>query len=162
MRLFLYFLSIIYGLIITVKNFLFDHNIIKSKTHNIPIICIGNLSMGGSGKTPHTKYIAKLLSKDYIVAILSRGYGRKSSGFKYVKLNSHPSITGDEALEIKKNNPNCIVAVNNNRNKAVEKILIDHPDINVILLDDGFQHRKIKAGLNIIVTPFLNPFLKTI
>ncbi len=160
MRLFLYLLSVIYGLIITVKNFLFDHNILKSKTHNIPIICIGNLSMGGSGKTPHTKYIAKLLSKNYKVAILSRGYGRKSSGFKYVKSNSDPSIVGDEPLEIKTNNPNCIVAVNNNRNKAVEKIQIDHPEIDVILLDDGFQHRKIKAGLNIIVTPFLKPFFK--
>ena len=158
MRVFLYLLSIIYGLIITIKNFLFDHDILKSKTHNIPIICIGNLSMGGSGKTPHTKYIAKLLSKDYKVAILSRGYGRKTSGFKYVKLDSHPLITGDEPLEIKTNNPNCIVAVNNNRNKAVEKILIDHPNINLILLDDGFQHRKINAGLNIIVTPFLKPF----
>jgi len=160
MRLLLYSLSIIYSLIITVKNYLFDNGILKSKTHNIPIICIGNLSAGGSGKTPHTKYIAQLLSKNYKVAILSRGYGRISSGFNYVNLDSHPTIVGDEPLEIKINNPYCIVAVNNNRNKAVEKILIDHPEINIILLDDGLQHRQINAGLNIIVTPFFKPFFK--
>ena len=160
MRLLLYSFSIIYGIIITLRNSLFDYRILKTKTHNIPIICIGNLSVGGSGKTPHTNYISKLLSPNYKVAILSRGYGRKSSRFNYVELDSTVSSVGDEPLQLKLNNPNCIVAVNNNRNKGAEKILIDHPETNVILLDDGFQHRKIKAGLNIIVTPFYKPFIK--
>ena len=160
MRLFLYSLSIIYGMITSLRNSLFDYGILKTKTHNIPIICVGNLSVGGSGKTPHINYIAKLLSPNYKVAILSRGYGRKSSGFNYVELDSITSTVGDEPLQLKQNNPNCIVAANNNRNKGVEKILIDHPETNVILLDDGFQHRSIKAGLNIILTPFHNPFIK--
>ncbi|MEC7864008.1 MAG: tetraacyldisaccharide 4'-kinase, partial [Bacteroidota bacterium] len=160
MRLLLYALSIIYGIIISLRNSLFDYGILKTKTHNLPIICIGNLSVGGSGKTPHTNYIAKLLAPNYKVAILSRGYGRKSSEFNYVELDSAVSAVGDEPLQLKLNNPNCIVAVNNNKNKGVKKILIDHPGTNVILLDDGFQHRRIKAGLNIIVTPFDKPFIK--
>ena len=94
------------------------------------------------------------------MGILSKGYGRKSLGFNYVKIDSNTSNVGDESLQIKKNNANCIVAVNNNRNKGVKKMLIDHPDINLILLDDGFQHRWINAGLNIITTPFHNPFTK--
>lgn len=88
------------------------------------------------------------------IAILSRGYGRKSSGFHYVELDSSVSNVGDEPLQLKTNNPTCIVAVNNNRNEGVKKILINYPNTDLILLDDGFQHRKIKAGLNIIVTPF--------
>jgi tetraacyldisaccharide 4'-kinase len=160
MRLLLYLLSIIYGIVTNLRNLLFDYGILKSKTHNIPIICIGNISVGGSGKTPHTNYIAKLLSPNYKVAILSRGYGRKSSEFNYVELDSATSAVGDEPLQLKRNNSNCIVAVNNNRNNGVKKILIDHPATNVILLDDGFQHRRIKAGLNIIVTPFYKLFTK--
>jgi len=160
MRFLLYSLSIIYGIITTLRNYLFDHGILKSETHRIPIICIGNLSLGGSGKTPLINYIAKLLSPSYEVAILSRGYGRQSSGFNYVELVSSASDIGDEPLQLKLNNPNCTVAVNKNRNKGVEKILSDYPETNIILLDDGFQHRKIKAGLNIIVTPFHNLFVK--
>ena len=154
MHLLLYLLSKIYGIIIDFRNYLFDSGILQEESHKTPIICIGNLSVGGSGKTPHTCYIAKLLSPKYKVAILSRGYGRKSSGFQYVDLNSTASNVGDEPLQLKINNPNCIVAVNNNRNEGVKKILIKYPDTDLILLDDGFQHRKIKAGLNIIITPF--------
>ncbi len=160
MRLLLYPLSIIYDIITWIRNLFFDYGILRSKAHNIPIICIGNLSLGGSGKTPLIDYIAKLLSKKFKVGILSKGYGRKSMGFKYVKIDSNTSTVGDESLQIKKNNANCIVAVNNNRNKGVKKMLLDHPDIHVILLDDGFQHRWINPGLNIITTPFHKPFTK--
>ena len=135
-------------------------NIFKSQDHPIPIICIGNLSVGGSGKTPHTNYIVKLLNNDYKVAILSRGYGRITLGFHYVSTSSSATNVGDEPLQLKINNPNCIVAVNNNRNKGVKQILKDYPNINVILLDDGHQHRWIKAGLNIIVSPFYKPYYK--
>ena len=160
MRLLLYPLSIIYNIITWIRNLFFDYGILRSETHNIPIICIGNLSLGGSGKTPLIDYIAKLLSKKFKVGILSKGYGRKSMGFKYVKIDSNTSNVGDESLQLKKNNTNCIVAVNNNRNKGVKKMLLDHPDIHIILLDDGFQHRWINPGLNIITTPFHKPFTK--
>jgi len=159
MRLLLYLLSIIYGVCMNLRNALFDYDILKSKEHNIAVICIGNLSIGGTGKTPHTNYIARLLSPNYKVAILSRGYGRKDSDFNYVETNSLPSMTGDEPIEIKKKNPNCIVAVNKNRNRGVERILNDYPKTDVILLDDGFQHRWIKATFNIIITPFYKPFI---
>tara|TARA_B100001142_G_scaffold330123_1_gene396370 strand:+ start:8228 stop:9184 length:957 start_codon:yes stop_codon:yes gene_type:complete len=135
-------------------------NIFKAENHPIPIICIGNLSAGGSGKTPHTNYIANLLNNNYKVAILSRGYGRRTSGFHYVDTESNATNIGDEPLELKQNNPNCIVAVNNNRNKGVKRILKDYPDLDVIVLDDGFQHRWIKAGLSIIVSPFYKPYYK--
>ncbi len=160
MRLVLYPLSVIYKIITSLRNLLFDYRILESRTHSIPVICIGNLSIGGTGKTPHTSYIAKLLSKKHKIAILSRGYGRKSSNFNYVESDSTTSSVGDEPLQLKFNNSNCIVAVSNNRNIGIEKILIDHPEIDLILLDDGFQHRKIRAGLNIIITPFKKPFIK--
>ncbi len=160
MRLLLFILSIIYGTFTSIRNKLFDYAIFKSTTHKIPIICIGNLSAGGSGKTPHTNHIAQLLSKQYNVAILSRGYGRKSKGFNYVVASSTAINIGDEPLQLKQNNPTCIVAVNNNRNKGVIKILTDYPKTDVILLDDGFQHRRIKAGLNILITPFQKPYSK--
>jgi len=156
MHFFLFITSIIYGLIVNIRNFFFDYGILKVQTHNVPIICIGNISMGGSGKTPHLNYIAKLLSQKYYPAIISRGYGRKSSGFHYVHLDSTTSLVGDEPLQLKINNPDCIVAVNNNRNYAVNRIIRDHAQINLILLDDGFQHRSLKAGLNIILTPYYN------
>jgi tetraacyldisaccharide 4'-kinase len=160
MRLLLFLLSIIYGTITSIRNNLFDYGILKSTIHNIPIICIGNLSAGGSGKTPHTNHIAQLLSKQYNVAILSRGYGRKAKGFNYVETNSKAIKIGDEPLQLKQNNPTCIVAVNNNRNKGVIKILTDYPKTDVILLDDGFQHRWIKAGFNILITPYASPYYK--
>ena len=152
MRLVLYLLSILYGIITEIRNRLFDYEIIKSRAHNVHIICVGNLSVGGTGKTPHVNYIAGILSEKHQVAILSRGYKRKSSGFKYVKLNSSPIETGDEPLMLKTNNPQCVVAVEKNRNYAVDKILYDYPKTEIILMDDGFQHRRIKAGRNIIIT----------
>ena len=108
MRFLLYPFSFIYYIITTVRNILYDYQIFKSKKHKIPIICVGNLSMGGTGKTPHTDYITKLLEKKYNLAIISRGYGRRSSGFKYVKLNSDPLDIGDEPLMLKNKNPNTI------------------------------------------------------
>ena len=100
MRLILYPLSIIYGIITTIRNFLFDYGIMESKRHKIPIICVGNLSLGGSGKTPHVNYIAKVLSQSHKVSILSRGYRRKLSGFHYIELNSTASDIGDAAEKV--------------------------------------------------------------
>jgi tetraacyldisaccharide 4'-kinase len=160
MRFILYPLSLIYGSVIYLRNLLFDMEFFKSKTHPIPIICIGNLSVGGSGKTPHTNYISQLLTKEYKVGILSRGYGRKNKGFSYVNNDSTPINVGDEPLLLKQNNPTCVVAVNDNRNKGAQKMLTDHPELEVILLDDAYQHRWIKAGLNILISPFYKPFYR--
>ena len=156
MRYFLYPFSLIYYIITTIRNLFYDHGIIKSIKHKIPIICVGNLSMGGTGKTPLTDYITKTLIKNFKIAILSRGYGRKTSDFQYVELNSSPLDVGDEPLMLKNKNPNAIVVVESNRNKAVKKIINDFPKINLIILDDGFQHRKIQAKTYILTTPFHN------
>ena len=158
MRFLLFSLAFIYGSITAIRNLLFDYGIFKSQSHNIPIICIGNLSVGGTGKTPHTQYIINLLKTDYKVAILSRGYGRKTSSLKYVEINNMVQEVGDEPLQLKQNNPDCLVVVEKNRNKGVKQILNDFPETDVILLDDGYQHRWIKAGFNILITPYSSPY----
>jgi tetraacyldisaccharide 4'-kinase len=158
MRYLLFPLAFIYGSITAIRNLLFDYGIFKSKTYNIPIICIGNLSVGGTGKTPHTQYIINLLKDKYKVAILSRGYGRKTSTLQVVEATSTATEVGDEPLQLKLNNPNCIVVVEKNRNKGVKQILKDFPETGVILLDDGYQHRWIKAGFNILITPYSSPY----
>ncbi len=158
MRYLLFPFSLIYASITGIRNLGFDYGIFKSQDHNIPIICIGNLSVGGSGKTPHAQYVVNLLKNNYKVAILSRGYGRNSSSLQYVEVNSTPIQVGDEPLLIKQNHPDCLVVVEKNRNKGIKQILKYFPKTEVILLDDGFQHRWIKAGFNILITPYFSPY----
>ena len=151
-------LAKLFGIITSVRNTLFNLGVLKSYSFKIPIICIGNLSAGGTGKTPHTDYITNLLEAEYKVAIISRGYKRKNYNFKYVKINDSVSDVGDESIMLKRKNPNCLVAVCGDRVNAIKKIIKEHDEINVILLDDGFQHRWIKAGMNILLTSANNPF----
>ena len=159
MRLLLYSFSLIYNTITTIRNWLFDYNIFPSSSYHIPIICIGNLSIGGSGKTPHTNYIIDLLKKKYRVAVLSRGYGRITKGFKYIQHTDKAKHVGDESLLYKqKHHNNIIVAVEKDRNKGVQKIMNDFPEIDVILLDDGLQHRWINPGFKIVITPYHKPY----
>ncbi|MBT3612172.1 MAG: tetraacyldisaccharide 4'-kinase [Flavobacteriales bacterium] len=158
MRYLLFPLSFIYGSITSMRNLLFDYGILKEKSHPIPIICVGNLSLGGTGKTPHIQYLLDILKNNYKVAVLTRGYGRKNSRLQLVEIKSNAFEVGDEPLQLKQNNPECLVVVEKNRNKGVLHILKHFPKTEVILLDDGYQHRWIKAGFNIIVTPFSSPF----
>jgi len=151
-------LSIIFNLITSIRNILFDIGLLNSKLFKIPIICIGNLSVGGTGKTPHTEYLFNILKKEYTIAIVSRGYKRKNYNFSYVKTDSHYQNVGDEPLMFKRKNPEAIVVVCGNRAKAINKITTDHPKVDVILLDDGFQHRWVNAGLNLLLTNANNPF----
>ena len=151
-------LSFFYGIITSTRNLLFDFGVFKEKNYPIPIICIGNLSVGGAGKTPHTQYLYDLLKIKYNVAVLSRGYGRETSALQIVKITSKASIVGDEPLQLKQNNPECLIVVEKNRNKGVQHILQNFPKTEIILLDDGYQHRWIKAGFNILVTSFSSPY----
>ena len=153
-------LSIIYGLITSLRNFIFDIGIFNSKKFNIPIICIGNLSVGGNGKTPHVNYLANTLNKKYNVAIISRGYKRKNYNFLYVETNSNVKDVGDEPLMLKQRNPEAIVVVCGNRTKAINKLIKENPKIDIILLDDGYQHRWVNAGLNLLLTNINKPFYK--
>lgn len=161
LRYFLFPFSLIYGLITRVRNSLFEANIFGSKEHSVKTIAIGNLSLGGTGKSPVTLYLKAILSEKFKLAILSRGYGRKSKGFKWVESDSLADEVGDEPLMFKTIVGEKIpVAVCEDRNSGVEKIQLTYPKTDVILLDDAFQHRKIKAGFSILLTTFDNPFFQ--
>jgi len=136
-----------------IRHFLFDKGILKSKKFDIPIISIGNISVGGTGKTPHTEFLIKEFMPKYKVAVLSRGYGRKTRGFRIVNINDKVSDVGDEPLQMKKKFENVIVAVCEKRVKGVEALLAlpqeERPTI--VLLDDAFQHRWITPTTNIVL-----------
>jgi len=152
--LLLYPLSIIYRFITDIRNTLFDTGILHSEEFSIPVICVGNITAGGTGKTPHTEYLADLLRKEYNVAILSRGYKRKSSGFRIAGISSTVKEIGDEPLQISRKFSDIIVAVDSNRRNGIKTILIQYPGTHVIIMDDGFQHRWVKPGFSILITDF--------
>ena len=153
LRKILFPFSILYGLITSIRNFLFDKGILKSYSFDLPIIAVGNLSVGGTGKTPQIEYLIRLLSHNYKIATLSRGYKRKSEGFVLADKNSDAAILGDEPFQFYKKFPNIQVAVDADRRNGIEQLLkISQPDI--ILLDDAFQHRKVKAGLYVLLTSY--------
>ena len=149
-----------YGVITYLRNKLFDCGFIEEKSHSVKIISVGNLRVGGTGKTPFVEYLIKRLSPHFNLAILSRGYGRKTKGF--ILLNPHHSASevGDEPLLLYKRNPNTLVAVCEDRNKGVENILNLLPETNLIILDDAYQHRFINRDINILLTEYNRPFFK--
>jgi tetraacyldisaccharide 4'-kinase len=154
----LYPFSLIYGGVVAFRNFLFDKNILKSATFNFPIICVGNLATGGTGKSPMTEYLIELLHLKYYVATLSRGYKRKTKGFAIANQRTTALEIGDEPMQFHEKYPHITVAVGEERVVAIPQILQDKPATNVIILDDAFQHRAINAGLNIVLTDYKNLF----
>jgi len=155
-NLILYPLSWIYGLIVSIRNQMYDLGILKSKEFDVPIISIGNITVGGTGKTPQVEYLVNLLKEKYEVATLSRGYKRKTKGFRMVETTSTAAEVGDEPLQIKNRFPSITVSVCENRVTGAEKLLGDanHSIPDVILLDDAFQHRKIVSGINILLIDY--------
>ena len=143
-----------YGLIIRIRNFLFDAGILHEVSFDMPIISVGNITVGGTGKTPLTEYLVSMLKKDYNIAVLSRGYKRKTRDFNIVNTGSEIKTVGDEPLQIKQKHDDITVAVDRNRLKGVHEILARAPATDIILLDDAYQHRYIKAGLNILLINF--------
>ena len=152
----LYPFSLIYGLVISVRNWLFDQEIIRSTSFRIPIISVGNLVAGGTGKTPHTEFILSFLKDEWRSAVLSRGYKRSTKGFYLADENSKYSILGDESFQIHQKFPDVIVAVDEKRVHGVTKLLELVPDLQLVVLDDAFQHRYIEAGFSILLTDFAN------
>lgn len=156
-KILLYPFGAIYHAITAGRNFLYDRQIRKSKQFEIPIICVGNIAVGGTGKTPLTEYLIRLLQKEYQVATLSRGYGRTTKVYTEATIDSSSKEVGDEPAQYKRKFPNIPVAVENKRVVGVEQLITNHPQTEIILLDDAFQHRAIKAGLNIVVSDYNNP-----
>lgn len=154
LRYLLFPFSILYGWITGIRNILFDKGILKSYSFEIPIIAVGNLSVGGTGKTPQIEYLIRLLSDKYKVATLSRGYKRKSEGFILADATSNAEILGDEPYQFYKKFPEIQVAVDANRKNGIEQLLSQSQKPEVILLDDAFQHRKVKAGFYILLTSY--------
>ncbi|MEO6893808.1 MAG: tetraacyldisaccharide 4'-kinase [Ginsengibacter sp.] len=144
--------SVLYGEIIRLRNKLFDKDVFRSASFDLPVICIGNLSVGGTGKSPMVEYVVRILHKNYHVATLSRGYKRKTKGFFIANENTQTADIGDEPMQFYRKFPDITVAVDEDRVMGIPKILNDRPATEVIILDDAFQHRQVKAGLNILLT----------
>lgn len=156
LRKLLYPFSILYDGITSLRNMAYDKGWLTSTAYQIPIVCVGNLSVGGTGKSPMVEFLISLLSEDYIIAVLSRGYKRKTKGYIEVALDHLASEVGDEPLQIKNKYPKVTVAVCEDRRTGIEQLA---SKAELILLDDAFQHRKVKAALNIVLTPFHDLFL---
>ncbi|RRN77562.1 tetraacyldisaccharide 4'-kinase [Pseudoxanthomonas sp. SGD-10] len=148
-RLLLFPFSIIYGIVVWLRNRFYDLGWLKSTKFDFPVIVVGNLEVGGSGKTPITEYLVKLLSI-YKVTVLSRGYGRKTKGFRWVSATDESSLAGDEPLQIKKKFPKIKVAVCEKRVEGLQKIK-EEIDEAVAVLDDAYQHRALTPGFSILV-----------
>ncbi len=157
LRKLLFPFSLLYCGISSLRNLLYDKGWLKSKKYDLPVICVGNLSTGGTGKSPMIEFLVSFLKDNHKIAVLSRGYKRKTSGFFEVFENGTAEEVGDEPLQIKKKFPEITVAVCEDRRSGIEKLEID---TEVILLDDAFQHRKVKASLNILLTPYDNLYSK--
>ena len=152
----LYPLSWLYGTGVCLRNKLFDWGWLRSRSFDAPVICVGNIAVGGTGKTPHTEYLIKLLQNEGInVATLSRGYKRKSKGYILATAESSVQKIGDEPYQIKSKFPDIRVAVDENRCHGIEQLLtLKSPAVDAVLLDDAFQHRHVKAGMNILLTDY--------
>ncbi|GAA3624457.1 tetraacyldisaccharide 4'-kinase [Flavivirga jejuensis] len=152
-----------YYLVTWLRNKLYDLEIKKSISYHIPVICVGNLSVGGTGKTPMIEYLIGLLKEDYLVATLSRGYKRKTEGFQLADNDATAKSIGDEPFQFyNKFKKEILVAVDADRNNGIKQLQLIDGKPEIILLDDAFQHRKVKAGFNILLTTYSKPYFKDI
>ena len=153
----------IYFAVTWLRNLFYDWGILASKSFNIPIICVGNLSVGGTGKTPMIEHVVRLLKNDYKIATLSRGYGRQSKGFILADNTVDAKVLGDEPFQFYSKFGNEVtITVDENRVRGIKTLLKKQPATALILLDDAFQHRKVKPGFNILLTTYSSPFFNDI
>ena len=153
-------LALLYGLVISARNGLYNLGVLRGISFSIPVISIGNLSVGGAGKTPHTEYLIRLLHEYIKIGVLSRGYRRKTTGYREVLISDDSINVGDEPLQFKRKFPHVPVAVSESRGMAIPLLVRTYPDMQLILLDDGFQHREVDAGMQILLTDFNQRFTK--
>jgi tetraacyldisaccharide 4'-kinase len=159
-RILLFPFSLVYGAAIWIRNRLYNKGILRSTGFNLPVICIGNLSVGGTGKSPMVEWLVKHLQHTIKVAVLSRGYKRRTKGYALAGPNTTALEIGDEPMQFHSKFPDVTIAVGEERIVAIPQLLHDRPDTKVILLDDAFQHRAVKAGLNIVLTNCDNLFTR--
>jgi tetraacyldisaccharide 4'-kinase len=159
-RILLFPFSLLYALSITIRNWLYDKHMLPSHSFNLPIICIGNLSVGGTGKSPMVEFLIKKLKGHFQIAVLSRGYKRKTKGYSIANAGSTALDIGDEPMQFHSKFPGVTIAVGEERVFAIPQLLHDHPATSAIILDDAFQHRSVRAGLNILLTDFNNLFTR--
>jgi len=159
--LLLYPISRLYGIGMAVRNKMFEYGLLKQQEFDIPIIVVGNLAMGGTGKTPHVEYIVESLLGRYNIGVLSRGYKRATKGFVLASPQSRPEDIGDESYQIyRKFGPDITVAVCEKRVEGIERMREINPELNMIILDDAFQHRYVKPSVSIILTEYNRPVFK--
>jgi tetraacyldisaccharide 4'-kinase len=159
-RILLFPLSLIYALIVIVRNWCFDKKIFVSASFNLPVICVGNLAVGGTGKSPMVEFLIRLLKDQYPVAVLSRGYKRKTRGYALAGASTTALDIGDEPMQFHSKFPEVAVAVGEERLVAIPQLLHDRPKTRAIILDDAFQHRAVRAGLNVLLTDWANLFTR--
>jgi tetraacyldisaccharide 4'-kinase len=149
-------LSWLYGLVINLRNILFDSGVLPSESFDVPVICVGNITAGGTGKTPHTEYLIRLLSEQHQVAVLSRGYKRKSKGYILATPDTPMQDIGDEPFQMKQKYPQIHMAVDANRRRGIKNLCRPgiEPATDVVLLDDAFQHRYVVPGINILLMDY--------
>ena len=150
-------LNALYGLVVGIRNLLFDHGILRSVSFSLPVIAVGNITAGGTGKTPHVEFLVGLLKNDFKIAVLSRGYKRKTRDFRMASVKSVVAELGDEPMQIKSKFPEVTVAVDRKRVNGVNRLIREYRKLEVIILDDAFQHRYIKPGLLILLVDHGRP-----
>lgn len=152
-------LSWLYGTAVSIRNYFYDKHLIPTIGFDIPIVSVGNLAVGGTGKTPHVEYLINNLSADYNIAILSRGYKRKTRGYVLANTTSTPDTIGDESYQIyRKFGDTVKVAVCERRSDGIQQLLKDHPEINLIILDDAFQRRELRTNVSLLLTDYNRPY----
>lgn len=159
-RILLLPLSLLYGLAVAARNLLYRIGALRSVHFDIPVISVGNISVGGTGKTPHIEYLLRWLHQYINVAVLSRGYGRKTMGYRPVNIIDNAEDVGDEPLQFKRHFPEIPISVGESRALGVPELVKRNPETHCILLDDAFQHLAVTPGLNILLTEFSKPFTR--
>jgi tetraacyldisaccharide 4'-kinase len=152
--------SLVYGLVVALRNWLYDKGYLTSTRFNFPVICVGNLAVGGTGKTPMVEYLLRFLDSRFQLATISRGYKRKTRGFGIANTDTTALDIGDEPMLFHTKFPKVTVAVGEERLLAIPQLLQEKPDTEVIILDDAFQHRQVDAGMNILLTEYRNLYTR--
>ena len=147
----------LYKVGVKLRNDLYDKGLLKSERFSIPIICIGNITVGGTGKTPMAELVIDYMAQMHNVALLSRGYGRRTKGYREVTVDSHYRDVGDEPLQIKRKFPETVVVVCEKRAEGIRRLQLEHPEVDLIIMDDGFQHRRVEAKINIVMVDATRP-----